>query len=116
VIFTRALRQLAEEARHLRAQLAPDDPERKFLLGVDAAVQSFLHPEATGARPPGWLAHETEAFGEGYLATVTDVTVAVSSGTAPISLALPQPPAGMLSKNSRISVRDEPKQSQRPSV
>jgi hypothetical protein len=101
VIFTPALRQLAEEARYLRAQLSPDDPERQFLLGVDAAVQSFLHPEAAGARPPGWLDHETEAFREGYLATVVDVTVNVSSGTAPIGLTLPKPPAGMLSKNSR---------------
>jgi hypothetical protein len=101
VIFTPALRQLAEEARHLRAQLAPDDPERQFLLGVDAAAQSFLHPEAAGARPRGWLDHETDTFREGYLATVADVTAAVSSGTAPISLALPQPPAGMRSKNSR---------------
>jgi hypothetical protein len=101
LIFTPALRQMADEARQLRAQLAPADPERHFLLGVDAAVQSFLHPETAGARHPSWLDHETGPFREGYLATVADVTAAVSRGTPPIRLELPQPPPAVGSSEAR---------------
>ena len=101
LIFAPALRQMADEARQLRAQLAHDDPERHFLLGVDAAVQSFLHPEAAGARHPSWLDHETDAFREGYLATVADVTAAVARGTPPIRLAVPQPPPAIGSSEAR---------------
>jgi hypothetical protein len=101
LIFAPALRQMADEARRLRAQLAPDDPARHFLLGVDAAVQTLLHPEAADARHPSWLDHETDAFREGYLATMADVTAAVSRGTPPIRMALPQPPPAVGSRGAR---------------
>jgi hypothetical protein len=89
VILAPALRQLAEEARQRRAQFAPGDSERQFLLGVDAAVQSLLHPEAAGARHPSWIKHETKAFRDGYLATIADVTAVISKGASPIRLAVP---------------------------
>jgi hypothetical protein len=94
VILAPALRQLAEEARQRRAQFAPGDSERQFFLGVDAAVQSLLHPEAAGARHPSWIRHETKAFRDGYLATIADITAVISKGVSPIRLSVPEPPAG----------------------
>lgn len=83
-----AARQLARETTARRAHLRADDPDRVFLLGVEAACKDVVHPELTFSRPETWLDHEPPRFRDGYLTTKNLIA---TSDPATGRLPMPEP-------------------------
>lgn len=67
LVARRALYRFAEAARSRCGYLAADSAERQFYLGIEAAAEHMLRPEALQSRPSTWLNSEAAAFREGYL-------------------------------------------------
>ncbi len=86
LIMNRALRQLAEEARHRLASLDAHAPERDFYLGVMTAAEDLSRPGHATVRP---IDHESVLFRDGYL-EVSNL-VGAAAGHTPSRLPLPTP-------------------------
>jgi hypothetical protein len=87
----KALLQLAQDAHHMAGTLPAHGTEHDFHVGVAAAAQDRLHPEAR--REKEGLFRESQAFRDGYTKTALMIAHHSSARTAHTPQA-PAPPVG----------------------
>ena len=97
LVFRSAIEGLLAAARTERAMLPSVSPDRRFLLGVDAAALEALHPELAQTRSDSWLDLETPEFRDGYHRTRTAIAGALSRGEVPANISIPRRDRGGVS-------------------
>jgi hypothetical protein len=91
VQFRNAVRGLVDDARRRTGVLRVGSPERRFLLGVDAAAVEVLHPELADTRRAHWLDAETPEFRDGYRRTRLRLAGVRRAFRAPLTITAPVP-------------------------
>ena len=91
IAFIPVVEDLARATRTERALLTAGSGEWEFYFGAEEAAHAFLHPERAAAKADGWLASETNAFRNGYLAVSAQLAAALATPNPPVRLALPRP-------------------------
>jgi hypothetical protein len=82
-----AVRNLIAGARSERATASPHSRVHEFYLGVEAAAEEVLRPEA--ARSAEQLELESSAFQDGYLETSNLLATALAASEPPLRLTVP---------------------------
>jgi hypothetical protein len=82
-----AVRDLIAAARSERATASPHSRVHEFYLGVEAAAEEVLRPEA--ARSAEQLGLESSSFQDGYLETSNLLATALAASEPPLRLTVP---------------------------